>query len=439
MADIRPFRGVRYNQQKNDDISRLICPPYDIIDKRRQDELYRRSEYNFVRIEYNRERPEDTPQDNRYSRAASLIKQWMKEGVLFMESEPALYIHQQEFRLPGKTLKRKNLITLVKIEDWAKNIIRPHENIIPRAKSDRMSMLRSCGANTSPVLAIYEDQDRSISALIESAGEGTPLIEAPGDNGEYHLVQAVKQPEIVSKIQSEFDSRPLYIADGHHRYDSSLTFMKEQSGDAGSEGGEDGSGFVMMSLVNIADPGLIILPSHRLVKGIPGYTLEGLEMALGDFFDIQELPVDDPGLYVKLDSILSGIGPDTQATRMAVYGLDRNRMQVLTLKDYDMAARMMPPGHGEIYKKMDVSLVDHVILEKLLNYRRDSEDIMVEYCDKREEAVERVRDGSFQLVFILNPKKPGLIKSIADAGDRMPRKSTYFYPKAPAGLVFYKW
>jgi uncharacterized protein (DUF1015 family) len=439
MAEIRPFRGVRYNQQKNSDVSRLICPPYDIINSQQQDDLYLRSEYNFVRIEYNREQPGDSAQDNRYSRAAAFLTQWMKEGILKIESEAALYVHEHSFRISGKEQKRQDIIGLVKLEEWDKKIIRPHENIIPRAKSDRMSMLQSCRANTSPVLAMYEDPERIVFRLISSNEGKKPIIDAAGENGEYHKVWALTSPETIREIQLELSGRPLYIADGHHRYDSALTYMREKNALAGNSVNAEGYSYVMTSLVDMADAGMVILPSHRLVKGIPGYTLAGLKKELQRYFSIEELTLDDPGLDKKLDTLLSGIGPSARVVRMAVYGLEKDRLQVLTLKNFDRIAGLMPLGHGDLYRKMDVSLVDHVILEHLMGYQKDKGDILVDYGDNRQEAIERVRDAQYQLVFILNPVKPELIKAIADAGDRMPRKSTYFYPKAPAGLVFYKW
>jgi uncharacterized protein (DUF1015 family) len=439
MAEIRPFRGVRYNQQKNGDVSKLICPPYDIISPRQQDDLYRRSEYNFVRIEYNREQIGDIGQDNRYTRASVFLSQWLNEGILQKESEPALYIHDHYFHLLGKTIKRQNIISLVRLEEWEKMIIRPHENIIPRAKSDRMSILKACQANTSPVLGMYEDPGNKIFELINSTMDKTPVIETAGEEGEYHRIWAVDRPEIIIKIQEELSRRPLYIADGHHRYDSALTYMRETNNLAGRVDRETGFSFVMISLVSMSDPGMVILPSHRLVKGIPGHTLEKLKSELNKFFDIEEMALDDPATDKKLDSLLCGIGPETQTVRLAVYGLDRDRLQVLTLRDFDSTSRLMPTGHGNVYKKMDVSLADHIILENMLAYKKDMDEILIDYCDNRQESIDRVRDGKYQMTIILNPVKPELIKAIADAGDRMPRKSTYFYPKAPAGLVFYKW
>lgn len=255
MAEIRPFRGVRYNEEKKGDLARLICPPYDIINPHQQDELYRRSEYNFVRIEYNREQPGDTEQENRYSRAAANLFQWLQKGILRFEPEPALYLHEHYFSLSGKQLKRQNIISLVKLEEWDRRVVRPHENIIPRAKSDRMNMLRACRANTSPVLAMYEDPAKIISRLLNTEGENSPFIETAGEKGEYHKVWAFTQPEIIRLIKSELSQRPLYIADGHHRYDSALTYRREQISRIAGASGEGGYNFVMMSLVDLSDPG----------------------------------------------------------------------------------------------------------------------------------------------------------------------------------------
>jgi uncharacterized protein (DUF1015 family) len=438
MAEIRPFRGVRYNQEKNDP-ARVICPPYDVINTQQQDELYRRSEYNFIRIEYNREQPGDTAQENRYSRASAYLAGWLEQGILRYESEPALYIHEHVFHVLGKQIKRQNILTLVKLEEWEKKVVRPHENIIPRAKSDRMSMLRACQANTSPVLSMYEDPERRVSSLIQDEENKAPVIDCAGEEAENHKVWAVTSPETIRKIQLELAQRPLYIADGHHRYDSALTYRRERISQAERVTGEEGFNFVMMCLIDIADPGLVILPAHRLVKGIPRTTLGSLKKELNNYFYMDEYALETPGLWAKVDALFNVSGTETAKTRLVVYGLDSDRLQVLTLRDFKQTAGLMPAEHGDLYKSLDVSLVDHIILGKTLAYQKDRDEILLDYCDDRQEAVNRVKDGSFQLAFILNPVKPELIKAIADMGDRMPRKSTYFFPKAPAGLVFYKW
>jgi uncharacterized protein (DUF1015 family) len=439
MAEIHPFRGVRYNQNIINDLTAVICPPYDIISPQLQDELYQSSEYNFVRIEYNRELPQDNGEDNRYLRSAANMELWIQEGILQADADPAFYFHQHYFSCQGHQYKRNNILAGVKLEEWDKKIILPHENIIPRAKSDRLNMLWACQADTSPVLAMYEDPRQIISFALTAQMVHPPLINAVDYFGERHKVWAITQTEVIRQIQNVIADQPLYIADGHHRYDSALTYRRERAAQSGAFTGEEGYNMVMTSLVDFADPGLIILPPHRLLRGISRPLLRNLKSQLTSFFDIEELPISCPDIWQQVDAKLSGMKPDMSRVSLAIFGLENDRLLILTLREVKAVNQMMPTFHGDLYKKLDVSLVDHVILEKLLAFDKDNEEKSLTYSYDRMDAVKRVMDQEYQLVFLLNPVKPELIRAIADAGDRMPRKSTYFYPKSPAGLVFYKW
>lgn len=439
MAEISPFQGIRYNQQAIGDLASVICPPYDIISPLMQEELYRNSEYNFVRIEYNRELPQDNSEDNRYTRSATYIRQWLTQGILKAENEPSLYVHQHHFVSQGKRYKRDNIIARVRLEDWDKKIIRPHENVMPKPKSDRLNMLRACQANTSAVLALYEDPQRTISFLLTAQEVNHPLINIVDSDGDRHKLWKIDAPDVIRKIQKTLERQPLYIADGHHRYDSALTYSREKSVRSENLSGEESYNYVMMSLVDFADPGLVILPPHRLVRGISRSVLGSLKSQLSIFFDIQELPLNSQDLWQKMDEHLTGMHPDMEQIRMGLIGLEPDKALILTLRDFEAASRLMPPFHGDLYKKLDVSLVDHLVLEKVLGFNKEKEDISLAYYYDREDALERIKNEEYQLLFILNPLKPEIIKAIADEGDRMPRKSTYFYPKSPAGLVFYRW
>jgi uncharacterized protein (DUF1015 family) len=439
MPEIRPFRGIRYNQKLIKDLSLVICPPYDIITTQQQNELYKLSPYNFVRIENNRELPQDTGQDNRYSRAAGNLSQWLKEGILQADSAPAIYFHRHYFNCDGKQHQRQNILACVRLEEWDKKNIRPHENIIPRAKSDRLSMLYACQANTSPILAMYDDPGKVIAAILSEQRKIRPLIDTVDSCGERHQVWAIAQPEIIDQIRQKMEEQPFYIADGHHRYDSALTYKRERASQSASHDDDEGYNFVMMSLVDFTDPGLLILPPHRLVRGISRPLLGSLKTQLETFFDIEEHLIDSPDIWQKVDSRLTGIMPDKNRVSLAVFGLEAEHLLILTLRDAQAVNQFMPQFHGNLYKKLDVSLVDHVILENLLAFDKDKEEITLTYSYDRAEAVNLVREQQYQLVFILNPVQPELIRNIADIGDRMPRKSTYFYPKSPAGLVCYRW
>ncbi len=439
MAEIRPFRGLRYNQNMIKDMAKVLCPPYDIISPSQQEELYNASEYNFVHVEYNKELPLDNPQNNRYTRALAYLTGWLEKGILEAEPAAAIYLHLHHFICQGKSYQRQNIMAAVKLEEWDTKIVRPHENIIPKAKSDRMSMLRACRANTSPVLVMYEDKKKNIIKTIKEQEKKAPVIDFVDPWGERHQVWAVTDPTAIKTIQEEIAKQPLYIADGHHRYDSALTYKRERAAQTVGYSGEEGFNFVMTTLIDFNDPGLVILPTHRLVRGVSKTVMAGLSSQLAAFFDIERIALDDAAVWQKVDGRLKSMAPETGNTALAVYGLDKNNIMILTVKDQKTADKMMPDLHGELYRKLDVSLVDHVILENLVGYNKDKEDIVLAYDHDRQAAIKRVQDGEFQMAFILNPVAPQIIRGIADASDRMPRKSTYFYPKSPAGLVVYKW
>ncbi len=435
MAEIRPFRGVHYNQLLIKDLAAVICSPYDIITPQLQQELYRRSQYNFVRLEHSRELPQDTITDNKYTRSAATLKQWLKQGILKVDEVPAIYLHDHSFTHQGKEYKRRGIIVCVRLEERDKMVIRPHEGTLAEPKNDRVSLLRALQANTSPILALFEDRGRRVSSLLAARElKNKPLISLSSLNGEGHNIWAITQPEAVNQICNSLAGQPLYIADGHHRYESALTYQREKGACSSSASEDEASNFVMMTLVDFSDPGLIILPPHRLVRGISKSILNGLMARLGAFFEIEELPLSMPGIWQQVDDLLM----ETNEIRLFLFGLAPEHLFVLRLRDFTAVSQMMPYFHSELYKRLDVSIVDHVILEKLLGLSSGREEARIAYSYDRQDAVNRVLDQEYQLAFLISPVKAGVVKAIADAGDRMPRKSTYFYPKLPAGLVFYR-
>ena len=212
MADIRPFRGVRYDRSLVGDPATVICPPYDIINPQMQSELYQESEYNFVRVEFNRELPEDTDRDNRYTRAAATLEQWLKQGILKIDKAPAIYLHDHCFTHQGKEYRRRGIIARVRLEKWDKMVVRPHENTMSRPKSDRLSLLWALQANTSPVFALYEDRGKQISTLLAAREQDKPVISLDTGDGEKHEVRAITGAETINQLCSALANQPLYVA-----------------------------------------------------------------------------------------------------------------------------------------------------------------------------------------------------------------------------------
>ncbi|MEE9399850.1 MAG: DUF1015 domain-containing protein [Dehalococcoidales bacterium] len=433
VADIRPFRGVRYNQRLVNDLAAVICPPYDIITPQMQPELYRRSEYNFVRLEFNRELPQDTANDNKYTRSAATLEQWLKQDILVADEKPAIYLHDHYFTHQDREYRRRGMIARVRLEEWDRTVVRPHEGTMAEPKGDRLSLLWALQANTSSVFTFFEDRGKQISSLLTAEGQKPPIISI-GAGGERHDLWAITDTEAVNQIHDNFADRPLYIADGHHRYESALAYRRERCAISATVSGDEGFNFVMMTLVDLADPGLIILPPHRLVRGVSKSTLDGLLARLKRFFEIEELSSVAAGTWQRIDELLS---ERTDQVMLVLFGLTGERPLLLRLRDFDAADRMMPHFHSELYKQLDVSVADHVILEGLLGFSHGREEASLAYSYDRQDALNRVQGQEFQLAFLLRPLKAAAIKAVADAGDRMPRKSTYFYPKLPSGLIFH--
>ena len=437
MAEIRPFRGVRYNQQVIKDLASVVCPIYDVTSPEMQQELYHRNEYNFIRLEHGRELPQDSSEDNKYTRSAAKLEQWLKQGVLKVDKAPAIYLHDHYFTYQSRECKRRGIVVRVRLEEWDKMVIRPHEGTLALPKGDRLSLLWACQANTSSVLAMFADQGQQVASLLAQEAQNKPVIDFTVIEGDRHKVWAITRPEVINQICGSLANQSLYIADGHHRYESALTYQRERSACAASSSGEEPFNFAMMTLVDFADPGLLILPPHRLIRGISKSTLDEFKPELESVFETKKLSLSKSDVWQRVDELLTGVKlGEANQIRLVLFGLDAEHLFVLKLRDPVVASQMMPYFHSDLYKSLDVSIIDHIILEKLLGFGSGSEEARIAYFYDRQDAVNRVLDQEYQLTFLLSPIKPAVIKAVADAGDRMPRKSTYFYPKVPVGLVF---
>ncbi len=437
MAEIQPFRGVYYNQSLVKDLAAVICPPYDIISPQMHQELYQRSEHNFVRVEFGRQLPQDKDTDNKYTRSAATLREWLEQGVLEVGKTPAIYLHDHYFTHPqGQKYRRRGIICLVRLEEWSKMIVRPHEGTLKEPKGDRLNLLWALQTNTSPILSLYEDRGSQISSLLEAQSRGEPLLKVTADSGETHHLWAITDSGVVSQICRRLARQPLYIADGHHRYESALAYQREKRACSPSRPGEAPFDFVMMSLIDFADPGLVILPAHRLVRGISKAALDGLMTRLREFFEVAPLPLNTADIGQQVNGLLAeGSGE----VKLILYGLDKEHLFILRPNNFNAISPMMPHFHSEMYKRLGVSIVDHVILEELLGLSHDMAGASIAYSHDSLDSINRVLDQEYQMAFMISPVKPEVVKAIADSGDRMPRKSTYFYPKEPAGLVLYRF
>lgn len=418
MAEIHAFRGIRYNEQLINDLGAVICPPYDVISPEEQEAYYERNEYNIIRLEHGIELPKDTSKNNKHTRAAATFAQWLDQGILRRDNAPALYIYEQYFTYSGMRKKRLGFICCVKLEPWQNKIIYPHENTVTGIKSDRIELMRACQANISPILALYDDPGQKAAQLL-SAQTRRKLILDFASGGEYHKVWMVTDWEFIQRVCHYMASKPLYIADGHHRYETALAYQKEKQKQVSSGSGVEAFNFVMMTLISLSAPGLFVLPVHRLVGGLSSKALADFENRLEEVFVFEPAPND-----FLVSSLTEG--------RIGVLGLKSERAAVLRLQPEVDIKEFIPEDHSEAYRRLDVSLFQHLIMEKLLG-KHDK--VRIGYIHSTEIAKSQIENGEYQLAFFLSPIPVERIKAIADGNDRMPGKSTYFYPKLPTGLV----
>ncbi|MGB2814234.1 MAG: DUF1015 domain-containing protein, partial [Dehalococcoidales bacterium] len=359
----------------------------------------------------------------------------LTQGILAVEETPAVYLHDHHFRYQGQEYRRRGIITLVRLEEWESRVIRPHEGTLANPKSDRLRLLRALQADTSSIMALFEDRHKIIASALAAREKDEPVIHFNTDSGEKHVLWVISEAETLAQLRQHLAHQPLYIADGHHRYESALAYHREQRKKLAKSHGDEGFDFVMMELVDFADPGLVILPPHRLVRGLPAKKMDGILNGLASLFQIQKLPFDSLDTLQKVNVFLA---ENESQGRIAIFGLDSR--DILLLKPHDLTSlnKLIPGSRSEQYRRLTVSILDHVILEKLLGLKREQAAEALAYSYDQSDAANMVLSGQYQLAFLIGPVKADMIKMIADVGDRMPGKSTYFYPKLPSGLVFYR-
>ena len=439
MATITPFRGFTYNKALAGSISGLVCPPYDIISPAEQQELYRKSPFNIVRLEFGLSSPGDTDGDNRYSRAAALLDEWLKIGVLRQNKEPAFYVYEMEYPAGGRTRKLRGFIGMVKIEDYASGIVKPHETTLSGPKTDRLNLLRACRAGFSQIFSLISDPKGTVASVLGAVAR-KPDVEVKGADGVVHRVWTYTDKEGIDAISSAMDDQPIFIADGHHRYDTALNYRNERRSIAGSFTGSEGFNYVPMFLARIEDPALTVLPAHRALFNLTDFHPRKFEEDLNRYFNIERIDFTKKSEPADRRTVL-----DTMASRAGhahVFGMRVKNEHSYYLLSLRNVADMDPviPAKSPAYRQLDVSILHHLIIDRLLGIRMDTHKLglNIEYIKDADEAVKRIADGSAEVIFLMNPTKVTEVRDVAAAGERMPQKATYFYPKLLSGLVINK-
>jgi len=436
MVEIKAFRGVHYNPEKFDDFSKLVAPPYDVISPAMQDELYDTSEFNIARIIKGKDGPGDNDSQNKYTRAGVYFNNWLKDEILVRDKDDSIYVYSQEFEASGTRYERTGFIALVKLEGYGKGVL-PHEFTLKGPKADRLNLMRATKTHTGQIFCLYPDPEKNIdSVLDEEKAAKPPFIDITDDEGIVHRLWSLTDPSKIDRIVSEMGEKRLFIADGHHRYETANTYMEENPELEGAKYG-------MMTFVNMQNVGLVVLPTHRLVKNLDDFDTTLFEEGLVKDFELEsfEFTSDtEAGQRQAMFDRLRWLYSNGKHS-IGIYARN-NKYSIATLKaDSSIGKRGDIP---EVLKQLDVTILHSLILDDLLGIDKEklAQQANVEYIKDTgsaiQESIEMVNEGKFQLAFFLNPPKVEEIDLVAGAGEKMPQKSTFFYPKVYSGFIINK-
>lgn len=431
MAEIRPFRALRFTPEAGD-MRELICPPYDIISESQRLSYLKRNPHNIIRLELPRDGADP------YAEAGKTLREWMEQGILRQDDQPAFYCYEIAFDLPGLSdlsgmeggrRSVAGLIAQVKLEEFSKGIVLPHEETLSKAKADRFELMKATGCNFSDVYALYMDDGGEMETLdtLELIMREPPLIEVTDEAGLTHRLWAVTDPSLTAAIAQRFIDTKLYIADGHHRYETALRYRDTLRAEGVPEGTD--ADYIMMMLVEMDHPGLVVLPTHRMIRGIAGFDPQALVERCRTDFDVQE------GIAVEsLDEMLEHA---YQAGKKAFgFYTGGETFTLLTLRDESVMDAVLP-NLSEASRRLDVNVLHSLILERMLGIDKQNmaNGVNLTYTRSLREALDDVGAGAYQAAFLLNPTRVEEIRDVAAAGEKMPQKSTYFYPKLITGLT----
>lgn len=441
MAIIAPFRGLTYDFATGQDFSSLVAPPYDVISEPEQEAYYQANPYNVIRLILGKKNIGDSDWDNRYTRSVDFFKRWESAGILVHADQPCIYVTSLTYD-PGngdKQRTRWGVIALVRIEDEDSGVILPHEKTFSAHRDDRLRLMRACNAQLSQIFGLYEDPDNTILNACKKDMDTPPQIAFEFGDGTTHEMWILQRPYLFKKVADAMSEKRIFIADGHHRYETARNFRNLMRARYGSRPVNRVYEYIMMYLSNMNDEGLTILPSHRLIKNAPDFKLQPFLEKIEKWFNILKFSFSSPDLARQCSALKEKLAEAGRSNSvMAFYHQKADECYLFSLKPG--AREEMGDDLHPSLKKLDVLVLSRFILQKGLGFSRedlDNEEIF-HYESSMKTAVSQVQSGNQQMTFLLNPTKIGHVKEIANNSLVMPRKSTYFYPKVLSGLVFSK-
>jgi len=428
VATLRPFQGVLYDPQRVD-LSQVVAPPYDVISPADQKRYYQQDPHNVVRLIAGEVHPSDTPEDNKYTRAAAFFREWLADGILRRETSPRLYVYRHQFVDPisGESRSRLGIMGVVELEPFGRAVL-PHEQTHARAKADRLSLTRAVVANLSPVFALYEDPQAAVGRIVSAAMAGPPRMSITAEDGDQHTIWSMEGGERFAQLAELFNTSTLYMADGHHRYETALNFRNYQRQQHPEAPPDAAFNYVLMLLVDVRDPGLTILATHRVLHDLEGFDAGELVRRLAERHRVVSRSSRDDLLAAMQDDVPSPVGGGQggghrigMAFGGSWYTIDIERA---TAPD-PVSGLDVSVLHAEILQRELGLAPAELEQERYLSYSRDVD-----------VALKRVETGTAQAAFLLRPPAVEDVVEVAQAGQVMPQKSTYFFPKPASGIVF---
>lgn len=424
MVEIKPFKGFLYDTDKiGAGYEEVVSPPYDVISDRMQDVLYQKSVYNIVRLILGKSVENDDDVNNKYTRAKKVLDEWQKQGVIRQDSSESFYIYVQEYEYKNKKYRRIGFMGLMKIEDSEDNAVLPHERTLSRPKQDRMNLLSQVESNLSPIFTLFEDKTGIINKILEEGAlRSKPVIDIEVD-GQRHRLWHLDDKNSLEKIVSLMKDKKIFIADGHHRYEVACIYRNMRRKKTEYNGSAD---YILMYFTDMEQKNLTIMAAHRVIKDMPRATEEAVSDRLCRYFDISEC--------CSLGELMKRMEIEESSNRVHVFGFFGGKKYLfMKSKDESLLLNLIKEEKNMEWKKLDVSILHFAVLKSLLGVKNTEDNIT--YVRDPEEAERLVLDKSHKVAFFLNPTKVEQLKAVAELGDMMPQKSTYFYPKLLTGLV----
>ncbi len=454
MAIIAPFKALRFNPQKLESLEDVVTPPYDVIDEKGQAAFQARNPYNMIYLDISKSPGKGDDSDERYNSANKYFNNWQEEDILIRDDKPAFYIYLIDYKLPsGLRFTRKGFVSLVKLSDFSKGIVKPHEQTFDTVTADRLRLMDACQAQFSPIFSLYSDPDMQIMTALEAGCAEEPYYEVRDTDGGIHSLWPVIDEDILARVQELFKDNAIYIADGHHRYKTSLQYSQLMQDRQGELAAQSPYNYTLMYLCPMEDPGLKVLPTHRLVTlpddvlpGLP--SMDELSDMLSNYFHLEEIIGASREMF--LGEVLARmeekvLARQDESTMFGLYHADEDRCFLLTLKK--KASEIEALAHRPTaLQDLDVVVLSDLVVENILGlkYERIEHDNLVRYFADPDEALDVAvkecvyRENSLELLFLMNNTKVSQVKRVADEQLIMPHKATYFYPKILTGLLLNK-